>query len=159
LAYGEFDELLLSTTPKHQVFPFLLLNDSQANEKAMFIADGLKLPLFKHSRLSSKLFAGPRSWLTNIKNSDYIITDSFHGLALSIIFRKQFFVFCASESKFTRLRSLLQLLSLEHRYVESIEDFVCRKEEILTPIDYNLVSQKLEVEKKYYTNFIKEYVK
>ena len=154
LGYGNFDDLVLNTTPIHQVFPFIFLTDNRATEKAKFIADQLGLPLFKHSRLSSKIFNGPRSWLTYIKNSDYIITDSFHGLALSIIFRKQFFVFCAAESKFTRLRSLLQLLSLEYRYVESIEDFMDRKEDLIKPIDYSHVSSKLELERKRYSNFI-----
>lgn len=159
LGYGEFDDLLLNNKPLHHVFPFLLLNDTKAREKACFIANELQLPLFTHSRLSSKVFNGPRSWLTYIKNSDYVITDSFHGLALSIIFRKQFFVFCAAESKFTRLKSLLQLLSLEYRYVESIEDFVKRKVELMKPIDYISVMEILDVEKRRYTNFIKENVK
>jgi len=156
LGYGNFNDLILNTISLHQVFPFIFLTDTSATEKARFIADQLGLPLFKHSRLSSKIFNGPRSWLTYIKNSDYIITDSFHGLALSIIFRKQFFVFCASESKFTRLKSLLQLLSLEYRYVESIEDFMNRRAELMQPIDYDAVNKKLELQRELYMNFIRE---
>lgn len=156
LGYGNFDDLVLSNTHIRQVFPFLLLNDSNAIEKAKFIAEQLQLPLFRHSRLSAKIFSGPRSWLTNIKNSDFIITDSFHGLALSIIFRRQFFVFCASEAKFTRLKSLLCLLGLESRYVESIEDFLLRKDELIKPINYDDINYRLDIEMKRYRNFIKE---
>ena len=92
--------------------------------------------------------------MTRIKNSDFIITDSFHGLALSIIFNKQFFVFCASEKKFTRLRSLLKLLSLEDRYIESIEDFDNRKDSLLKPIDYAHVNAVLKNEQEKYRMFI-----
>ena len=156
LGYGEFDDLVLNKTPINQIFPFLLLNDINAKEKAKYIAEELQLPLFKHSKLSSKIFSGPRTWLTYIKNSEYIITDSFHGLALSIIFNKQFFVFCADKNKFTRLRSLLQLLGLEDRYVESIKDFIDRKTELIKPIDYKDIAKKLLIERERYTNFITE---
>ena len=159
LCYGDFNNLVLNNTPIHQIFPFLFLADAAAMEKARFISNQLQLSLFKHSRFSSKVLSGPRSWLTYIKNSDYVITDSFHGLAFSIIFRKQFFVFCANESKFTRLNSLLQLLSLEYRYVENIDDFIKRKDELLKPIDYNRVMKTLENERSRYINFIKENIK
>lgn len=154
IGYGEFASLALNNKTLHQVFPFLLLSDSKAIEKANFIANELELPLFQHTFISSRFKNGPRAWLTRIKNSDYIITDSFHGLALSVIFNKQFFVFCASEKKFTRLYSLLQLLSLEDRYVESLEDFMQRKKSLLKPIDYNVVNSILKSEQERYREFI-----
>lgn len=154
LGYGKFEDLVLNHKPLHQVFPFLLLNDSKAKEKANHIANTLGLPLFVHSSFSSRILNGPRHWLTRIRNSEYVITDSFHGLALSLIFNKQFFVFCASEKKFTRLRSLLQLFSLEYRYVESVEDFERRKEELLCPIDYVHVNIVLKSEQERYRSFI-----
>lgn len=154
IIYGDFDNLVLNTKSCHQVFPFLLLNNAQAIEKANYIADELNLPLFKHTLISSKLFNGPRHWLTYIKNSDYIITDSFHGLALSIIFNKQFFIFCASEEKFTRLYSLLRLLSLEDRYVKDIDDFNQRKAVLLAPIDYSRVSNILNEHRRLYKDFM-----
>jgi len=155
LGYGQFNDLVLNDKHLHQIFPFLLRDDRQSNEKALYIARTLGIPLFKHSKFSKRFLKGPRHWLTNIKNSDYIITDSFHGLALSVIFNKQFFVFCAIESKFTRLRSLLQLLSLENRYVDSIEDFEARKEDLLKPIDYVHVNSILKKEQEKYNIFIK----
>lgn len=155
LCYGKFDDLVLNQKPLHQVFSFLLSCDSDAKDKANYIAKSLGLPLFKHTALSSRLQNGPRHWLTRIKNSEYIITDSFHGLALSIIFKKQFFVFCASEKKFTRLRSLLKLLSLEDRYVESIKDFDNRKNTLLKLIEYEYVDKIIKREQKRYHTFVK----
>ena len=154
LGYGQFEDLVLNHKPLHQVFPFLLLNDTKAKGKANHIAQVLGLPLFKHTTITCRLLNGPRHWLTRIKNSDFIITDSFHGLALSLIFNKQFFVFCASEKKFTRLRSLLKLLSLEDRYIESIEDFDSRKDLLLKPIDYTHTNEVLRKEQEKYRRFI-----
>lgn len=158
LGYANFKDLVSKNKELHQVFPFLLLNDEQAKEKAQHIANELNLPLFRHTRLSVTFLNGPIHWLNRIKNSDYIITDSFHGLALSIIFNKQFFVFCASEKKFTRLRSLLKLLSLEDRYIESIDDFNRKKEFLLKPIDYTKVNAILNLEQELYRAFIKEVI-
>lgn len=154
LGYGKFDNLVLNHKPLHQVFSFLLLEDSSAKQKANHIADILGLPLFQHTTITCRLQNGPKHWLTRIKNSEFIITDSFHGLALSLIFNKQFFVFCASEKKFTRLRSLLKLLSLEDRYIESIEDFDNRKDSLLKPIDYTHVNAVLKNEQERYHMFI-----
>ncbi|MBR5781895.1 MAG: polysaccharide pyruvyl transferase family protein [Bacteroidales bacterium] len=158
IGYGCFENLLLNNKTLHHVYPFLLINDAMAIEKAKHIANSIGLPLFKHTTFSCRLQNGPRHWLTRIKNSDYIITDSFHGLALSIIFNKQFFVFCASETKFTRLRSLLKLLSLEERYIESIEDFEKRKDILLNPIDYVQVNHILQSEQSRYKSFIQQYL-
>jgi hypothetical protein len=155
LGYGHFEDLVLNLKPVKQIFPFLLLNDETAQLKAAHIAKKIGLPLFKHSNLTVRFLNGPRHWLTRIKNSEYVITDSFHGLALSLLFKKQFFIFCASEKKFTRLRSLLSLLSLEDRFVESIDDFDKRKSSLLRPIDYNKVDAILENERKRYYNFIR----
>lgn len=155
IGYGQFNKLILNTTPKHQIFSFLLVPDTKAVETSIHISTVLGLPLYKHNMFSRCFLNGPRNWLTHIKNSDYIITDSFHGLALSIIFNKQFFVFCASKSKFTRLESLLKLLGLENRYVDNVKDFDVRKEELLKPIDYTKVNIILKNEQNRYRSFIK----
>lgn len=158
IGYGKFDNLILNRKPLHQVFPFLLLENSTIIKKANYIANVLGLPLFKHTIFSSRFKNGPKHWLTRIINSDYVITDSFHGLALSIIFNKQFFVFCASEKKFTRLHSLLKLLSLEDRYIESIEDFNQRKMSLLKPIDYVRINSILKHEQDRYRTFIQDFI-
>ena len=36
--------------------------------------------------------AGPDEFLTHIKNAEYVITNSFHGTAFSVIYHKQFVV-------------------------------------------------------------------
>lgn len=158
LGYGNFEVLLLNHKPLHQVFSFLLLDNDESREKANYIANELGLPLFKHTTISCRFLNGPRHWLTRIKNSDYIITDSFHGLALSILFEKQFFVFCASKKKFTRLSSLLNLLSLDDRYVDSIEDFNNRKAILMKPIDFFQVNRIIKKEQGRYLAFVKKYI-
>lgn len=154
LAYADFDELLLNNKKKNQIFTFLFSNKQETKNIVNSISTDLNLPVFKHSKLSYYLNNGPRQWLTNICNSKYVITDSFHGLAFSIIFKKQFFVLCADEKKFTRLKSLLDLLGLQDRYIQSEEDYFQRKESLFDEIDFYSVDNKLRVEQEKYHSFI-----
>lgn len=68
----------------------------------------------------------PKEFIGLIKNADYIVTDSFHGTAFSIIFEKKF----VSISRFkkndvnslsNRIMSVLELFNLKDRYVDTDE--------------------------------------
>ena len=159
LSYGDFEGLVLNRKEKNQIFTFLLNKSSEANAKAAFISKELLTPLYKNSRKNLYLLSGPRHWLTNIFNSKYVITDSFHGLALSILFHKQFFVFCADPKKFTRLQSVLELLDLQDRFIQSKEDFANRKEQLMQPIDYKSVDVILKREQEKSRDYILRNIK
>jgi len=122
-------------------------------------ASQLHIPVYKNNRLNSYFRNGPIDWLSNIANSDFIITDSFHGLALSLLFNKQFIVLCADEQKFTRLSSLLRLVKLENRFVKSYSDFENRKFDLLKHIDYSMVNKILESERRRYQLYIDKNIK
>lgn len=159
ISYGKFEDLILNEKKTGCVFPFLLNTGAEAKNKAIFVAKELETPLYKKNNRKVYLLSGPRHWLTNIHNAKYVITDSFHGLALSILFHKQFFVFCADPKKFTRLQSLLELLGLQERYIKSEEDFAKRKNELIKPIDYQAVDAILKKEQEKSREFIKENLK
>lgn len=64
--------------------------------------------------------AGPREFVRYVKNASFICTDSFHGVAFSLIFNVPFFVFerayglAANQS--SRLISVLNLFEKKDRY-------------------------------------------
>lgn len=159
ISYGKFENLILNNKKTDCIFPFMLNTSAEAKSKASFIAKELSTPLYINNKKRAYLLSGPRHWLTNIHSAKYVITDSFHGLALSILFHKQFFVFCADPKKFTRLQSLLKLLGLQDRYIESEEDFARRKSELVKPIDYQIVDSILKKEQENCREFIKENIK
>lgn len=156
LGYGKFEHLILNDTPTEQIFPFLLNTSNEAKKRAELIAKETATPIFKHTSYTATFSNSPRHWLTNIHNAKYVITDSFHGLALSIIYHKHFFVFCADPKKFTRLQSLLQLIGHEKRFITSEEDFMKRKEQLMRPIDYTSVDAILKKEQEKYREFIRK---
>lgn len=59
--------------------------------------------------------AGPIEFISLLSGADYVVTSSFHGLAFSIIFHKQFFV-CLKDRK-SRVGSILEKLDLVNRAI------------------------------------------
>lgn len=70
------------------------------------------------SLVSSKYhFLPVEKWLQYIYNADFVVTDSFHGMAFSINFNKQFIAINNAYRGSTRFVNLLSLLGLEDRLV------------------------------------------
>lgn len=86
-----------------------------------------------------------------IKNAKYVIADSFHATAFSIIFKKQF-VTITPEIASTRISSILNLLGIPERQVLKYTD----TKALEAPIDYSLVEKRLEVERNKSLGFIQK---
>ena len=87
-------------------------------------------------------------------NADFVVTNSFHGLAFSINLNKQFAVIKRNEYN-SRIESLLKLTGLEERMV----DLNSYKTISNTQIDYAWVNSILEAERKKADSFLKESLK
>jgi hypothetical protein len=80
-------------------------------------------------------------WLKGFDQSSLVVTDSFHAVVFSILFRKPFVVFANKERGIARLASLLSLFGLENRLITRAEDF---SEEMLRPLP-NSVYERLDL--------------
>ena len=96
-------------------------------------------------------FITPNRFLSNIKNAEIVITASFHCLAFSILFRKNFIVILTgNKGKDERLLNLLRITGLENRvFNENISPNILNEY-----IDYTIVYKKLEP----YINHSKEFL-
>ena len=85
----------------------------------------------------------PEEFLMYLKNATYVITSSFHGVALSIVLEKEFYFDLPSSKKSTgsRITSLVNLLKIENRNISS-EHIDSKK------IDYGEVEKILKEEIK-----------
>lgn len=81
--------------------------------------------------------AGPEEFLTLLKNAKFLVTNSFHGIALSLLFEKNFFVY-ENGGVMSRIDSLLAAVGLYDRKVKMVADI-----EPLHVIDYAPVKEKL----------------
>lgn len=147
LLWGDFEPLMRKSAEKRQVYPFLFKNSEEADTICHTVSTSLGIPLFTFNYFTRLFGRSPKSWLERMKYSDFIITDSFHGLAFSLIFHKRFIVLCADSKKFTRLKSLLELVHLENRYISSSEDLESRINVLKEDIDYSKVDAILQTKR------------
>lgn len=82
-------------------------------------------------------------WLKYIYNADFVVTDSFHGVAFSINFNKQFVAINNIERGSTRFVNLLTLLNIKDRLIDNF-DLNC----IERKINYAEVNRLLALEKE-----------
>lgn len=78
---------------------------------------------------------GPEEILSYIAFADKVITTSFHGLALSLIFEKEFWV--VDKGNNLRQRNLLKLIGCENRLINCVDDYSD------VPLDYAVINKKL----------------
>ncbi len=62
--------------------------------------------------------SGPREFVSLIANAEYVVTDSFHGAAFSILFDKKQFIYIARPKASGRIRSIMEIAGISDRIVE-----------------------------------------
>lgn len=88
-------------------------------------------------------------WLSNIIHSDFVITDSFHGMCFAIIFNKPFIAICNRERGGVRFTDLLGHLGLSNRLI-SEETPIEEVHHLLNqPIDYLMVNDQINRDKAF----------
>lgn len=94
---------------------------------------------------SSEQYVRVEEWLRSIRDAEYIVTDSFHGMAFSIIFNKQFVCLNNPKRGSARFVSLLSKLDLLDRLIDvdqiSYESIDCI---LRHNIDYSSVNRAIQ---------------
>lgn len=85
--------------------------------------------------------AGPLDFLNLIRNADIVCTNSFHGTAFSLAFKKNFYVLDRYDGRDDRKTDLLQILHLEDRMIKGVENV---REMEFGGVDYEKVGQILD---------------
>ena len=130
---------------KPYIFYYNLLSSPESDRYVAFLQEKTGLPvkeislLFDRKHISGRYIhsASVEEFLYLIANADYVVSNSFHGIAFSIIFRKEFFVLGLNDRS-SRITSLLERCGLDDRLIKPDN----MKEE-LGYIDYESVQSKL----------------
>ncbi len=138
---------------------YILVYDFDGNDKiaefAKMAADktGKKIYSIQQLGYADKCFinAGPVEFISLIHNASYVISNSFHATAFSIIFEKEFWVFNRGEKINTRMRDLTASLGIIERLVNDKSDF-----SIENNIDYISVKKLLNPIIDLSKNYIKD---
>jgi hypothetical protein len=81
--------------------------------------------------------ATPQEFLMLYRNAEFVVSTSFHGVAFSIIFNKQFFALGMGKNS-ERVKTLLSTLHISDRYLENVETV-----DLSLKIDYEKIIDKL----------------
>lgn len=130
------------------------------------LSEDLHLPLYyipaswqelgKNNILISE--AGPREFLGLIRNARLVLTDSFHGTAFSINYRKSFYSFTKIEggkgaSDNSRLYDILSKFHLEDRLYDKAGHIQ------FSDIDYTVANEHINAERELSLSFLKQALK
>lgn len=89
-------------------------------------------------------------------NCNFFVTDSFHGVCFSIILKKNFVVYANYARGYTRFESILSELGLMDRLIKNYTEFNERRNDLLKPINYTRVYNKLSPLVEFSRSWLKE---
>ena len=138
------------------IYAYILGKNENAINYVNRLAEEKSLKICYHSNSSFKngnnTYAdGPCEFLQRIKNAEYVITDSFHGTAFSIIFKKQFYSFTRGVLS-VRLENFMSQIGMKDRLLSSVSD----ETDIDSEIPYDDVFEKIDDWVKSSKEFLKE---
>lgn len=155
----KWDELVPSTAPEwdNYIFCYFLGSNPEHRAAARELSEktGMKIVTLRHlDRYNAQdedfgdfapYDVDPNRFLNILRNASYICTDSFHGTAFSVIFKKKFIVFDrynekSGNSKNSRIKSVCDILGLNDRRYSKKKDILTAMTE---DINYTEVSEKV----------------
>ena len=147
LSRQDWDKLVIPQCHKGKYILFYNLLNTQ--ESILFVKQLSRqygLPIYEITKKTS-VFSRKTHLVTNasigeflglLKAAEYVVSNSFHGVAFSIIYEKQFYA-VGMGAKANRVVSLLESLNIGDRYISSYNDKVP-----INRIDYNKTIKDLQ---------------
>lgn len=110
--------------------------------------------LFKQKGMINKRLVTPEEWIGLFMDAAIIVTNSFHGIAFSVNFEKEFYPFLltANEKVNSRIVDFLKLVNLDSMIIDS--EVYIKKIITNNKIDYKKVHSILNRERKYAKEYI-----
>lgn len=150
LLFPQYKELIGPIEQGKELILYKLVNSANCYEHARQLGGLLNCPLRSIGsirKIKGVRCAYPESlegWMRRIASARYVITDSFHGTVISLLYGRQFIICVGNPKRITRIQSLLTQLGLEDRILFDRDPAEKMAERLNTPIDYEDVYKKLE---------------
>ena len=152
----------LAVTPKYTnyVLMYLMRKDPQLIAFAQKLAREKQCKLLyispsadiRNRVCAEHITPTPQEWLGLFLNARYVVTNSFHGLAFSVNFNKEFFLGKQPPSwpVNSRLDNLLDITGLQERLYTHFTD------RYDVPVDWTAVNEKIENERQKAFRYLQE---
>ena len=154
LTSDEYSSLVL---PRIENNKYLLLYSRRDNPKMIEYAEKLAkernliivdISLRQNKNHNMYYDAGVEEFLSLVKNAEFVVTNSFHGMIFSVQFRKNFVIFSREQCN-TKITELIDLFGLNDRIL------VNGNEQYKEEIDYDEVHNRIEKERNKSIKFLK----
>lgn len=124
-----------------KIFCYVLDKNNETQNVISRVQNLLNKPVYEISDIQKgdSVLPSIEMWLSAIRDSDFVITDSFHGMVFSIIFNKPFVVCTNKDRGASRFVSLLSRLGLSDNLVS---DFIDIKK--ICEIDWSIVNSTVK---------------
>lgn len=114
----------------------------------------------KSTSIGDNCYPTPLEFVKLIDEAEYVVTDSFHGVAFSILMNTNFYVvkreYIVEDGQQTRIDSILNIVGLEETLVKSSFDF---HKDIICFKKINLILEKeQEISRKYLINALRDVI-
>lgn len=149
------------------IFCYFLGNNKNERKIAKKFAKKKNLPIvtaiFSNNVLdfyfgAKRLYGvGPEDFISLIKHSQYVFTDSFHAVVFSYIYKRQYFVFNREQTGVmnSRIISITNLFNASKRFCVGAEREKLKYVLSVEDIDYSKVNQSLDEIKTQSIEFLK----
>lgn len=154
LLFPHYEELIGKPQQREEIGIFKINKTDEFYAKAKEVGKLADIPvrsigsLRREPGVICRYPEGIEGWMCAIASSRYVLTDSFHGLVISLLYHRQFVILPGMSGRVTRLRSLLQLVGLEDRIMstgDAAKDIFAKLQQ---PIDYDRVDAVLAKERE-----------
>ncbi|MGQ7262230.1 polysaccharide pyruvyl transferase family protein [Vreelandella sp. V005] len=112
---------------------------NSVNKKVVSIKPENKISQFRSKDINRCVYPKVEKWLQSIKDSSFVVTDSFHGTVFAIFFNRPFIAIGNSRRGMARFESLLSHFGLVNRLVENSNEVT--QELIKQKIDWATVNK------------------
>lgn len=140
-----------SDVTRNYVASYILDSNTEKAKMTSIISSRLNYKLLPLGTVHNGVKDSMDSWLSGIKDSQFVVTDSFHGMVFCIIFNRPFAIIVNEQRGSSRFYSLLKKFGLESRILKS-------KDEINTLLNDNInwryVNEVVEKEAKTSLHFL-----
>ena len=152
LEENEYQELIEESKLNNYLLIYALGPDDRLTQIAKKVAEKENLKIIEINDFKKENYfceqisdAGPKDFLTLIKNAKAIVTNSFHGTLFSILFEKEFYTITRNNRN-SRMESLLDIVNMRDRLIQNVDEIEKVKEQ-----DYKkaYISLQKEIDTKY----------
>jgi hypothetical protein len=159
MLHSGYDEIVSDVSQTNNIVCYLLNRTGEQLKASRFIAKQLN----EKAQLLTSVYPvcgfeyvyppSIEEWIKYIAGASLVITDSFHGVVFSLLYKRNFVVFAVNNGKNSRLMDLLELVGLKNRYFTSFEEL--NKSNIYNyDVDYSQVTPIIERERESSTAYL-----